>query len=86
MKATEIMARIAAMQEARKNIKPEVKRGVHIIQTTLQAIKRGDPITFNAPFFEGKGLIKRYGVDIDNKTRWVVTAKGEAILNAASQL
>lgn len=84
MNNNELKQRIARLQEVRKQHRVELEKyseRVAQIQATLYAIKTGRDVFFNVTFYETHGLIRPYGRTIDNKTRYVLTAKGEQILN-----
>lgn len=58
----------------------EERQQILKLQATLVAIEKGDDIWFNLTLYERLGLVKVYGMDINNRTRYILTEKAKMYL------
>ncbi|NLO72285.1 MAG: hypothetical protein GX102_15350 [Porphyromonadaceae bacterium] len=65
------------LRQQLNELSPQIKE----IQNVLYHIDNNMPIYFNVTFYKKHGVIREYGKDIDNKTRYILTPKGRQILN-----
>jgi len=65
----------------KRNLTTEKKNNIISVQNVLMNIRQKRNCFFNVQQYINMGLIKEHGKTIDNKTNWILTTKGNMILD-----